>query len=225
MVDETSSIVKVPECQEDAAITAGWQAAEDGLYASLMSDVQVYEGVVRLIGALVGHLRATVFDLAGLVAAAAQGPDLIAEVAPDAPAPWILAGAAVKAACAMRHRELHADAERRSRLAAIDAARQAGEPWAWMDGPAALGVPVPTVLCIHVATGAAVSSSTDIDIDTGGVLFAIRPRRVDLSTGALHAPPSSLGADREASSAEERDRHLAEVRTLVEHLDSQDHLV
>ncbi|GAC1308480.1 MAG: hypothetical protein NVSMB16_04800 [Acidimicrobiales bacterium] len=224
MVDETSSIVKMSGAQEDAATVAAWQAAEDGLYASVMSDPVAYERVVGLVGVLVDHLRSTVSDRAGLIAASQRGAGLVVEVAPDAISPWVPPETALKAACAMRDRELRAAEHRKDRLDGIAAARGQGSPWVELPGRANPGTVAP-VLHVHVATGAAIDAGVDIDLESGAGIFTLRPCVVDLVTGGLRAAPESLGGERIAPSVTDRDRHLDDLRSMIEHLDSKNHLV
>ncbi|GAC1388669.1 MAG: hypothetical protein NVSMB4_14830 [Acidimicrobiales bacterium] len=224
MVDVTSSIVKMSGAQEDAATVAAWQAAEDGLYASVMSDPVAYERVVGLVGVLVDHLRSTVCDRAGLIAVSQRGAALVVELAPDAISPWVTPETALKAACAMRNRELRAAEHRKVRLDGIAAAREQQRAWAELPGSGNPGTVAP-VLHVHVATGTAIDIAADVDLETGAGIFTLRPCVVDLSTGGLRTAPESLGEERTASSVTDRDRHLEDLRVLIEHLDSKNHLV
>lgn len=211
---------------EDAVTMARWKSAEDTLYASMVAEPQTFERVVGLTGVLVDHLRATVEDLPGLLAASGRGTELIAEISPESLVPWIPAEMALSAACALRNRELRAAAERSKRVSTLAQGRADGQTWvrleAAVDGMHALLAPA---LIVHVATGAAIAVTTEMDPSTGGACFVVAGVTIDVDTGDVEGPLASLGPGREADTLAGRDIHTEEMKRLVERLDIENHLV
>lgn len=198
------------------AARAAWRHAEETLYAPLLSDPNGYERVVRLVGAVTAHLRQSVDDLDGLVAASNRGADLAVEVLPEAALPWIPLEAAVHAACAIRFREIRMATERANRASLLREATRSGEAWACIVDPGStVAARVAPALVVHLASGIAIRCTTEMDPDTGGARFVSCPVVVDRVTGDVVAP-STLGPERAAASPEAREADIAAWQRLIE---------
>lgn len=210
---------------EDPAIVDDWSRAEVALYQTLMADPQLYESAVALIGVLATHLRATVSDGPGLLAAYRAGPTLVASVAPDM-ASWASPTRILAAACAIRYRELLAGEERQRVLDALLEAHAERETWVTIEAPVGSG-PFPGASLagatrVHVQSGLGMVCSVEMDLETGHPQWVTRPVRVDVATGAVVDPPPSLGEERISTSRAGQDEDLAALMALVE---GQDHLL
>ena len=209
----------------DRAVVAGWGAAEEALYGPLLADPQGYERVVALVGAVVAHLRASVDDMAGLVAASRQGPALVAEIEPEAALPWLPLDAVVGAACAMRHRELLSVEQQQKRRRMLRDAQARGESWVRIVDAASSAAPVvaPAVI-VHVPSGMAIRCTTEMDIDTGGARFVSSPVTVDLDSGDVIGPLDGAGGERWSPTIAGRDEQVADLQRAIEALDRQGHV-
>jgi hypothetical protein len=212
--------------QPDRAVVAGWAAAEESLYGPLLSDPPAYERVVTLVGALVDHLRGTVDDVPALVDAGARGTELVAEVAPELALPWVPLEAALRAACAMRYRELLAAQQQDDRRKRLAEATATGATWVRVvDAGSVAAAPVAPALVVHLRSGMAVRCTTEMDPETGGALFVSRPVRLDLSTGEVTGPLPEAGPEGRATTLAQRDGDVAGLRATIERLDSQGRVV
>jgi hypothetical protein len=81
-----------------------WTGAEDRLYPALIADPAGYERALRDIHAVVAELQRRAHDVDGLLAAEAEGAQLVAEVCPNGSR--IPVDLLIGAACAMRAREI-----------------------------------------------------------------------------------------------------------------------
>ena len=210
----------------ERAAVAAWTSAEESLYGPLLADPPAYERVVGLVGTLVDHLRANIDDVPGLVAASERGAALVAEVAPEQALPWVPLDTALRAACALRYRELQVtrqQAERRRRLAE---AAGAGETWVRLVDPGSIALPaVAPALVVHVASGMAIRCTIEMDPETGGARFVSLPVRVRLPDGDVIGPIDEAGAEQVAGSVAERDAQVARLQERIERLDSQGRVV
>jgi len=206
----------------ERAAVARWTSAEETLYVPLLADPPLYERVVGLVGVLAEHLRQNVDDVPGLIAASERGTDLVAEVAPEQALPWVPLADALRAACAVRYRELLVRGQQQHRRARLAEAAEGGEPWVRVvdSGSAALPVVAPA-LVVHLPSGMAVRCTTEMDPETGGARFVSRPVRVRLPDGEVTGPLDEAGPARVASSVAERDAQVAQLQELIERLDSQ----
>lgn len=205
----------------DRAVVAGWSAAEQTLYGPLLADPPAYERVVALVGVLVNHLRATVDDLSGLLTASRRGADLVAEVEPEAALPWLPLEAAVRAACALRHRELLVVEQQEKCKQMLGEAVAAGEPWVRIVDVASTAVPaVAPALIVHVPSGRSIRCTTEMDLDTGGARFVSSPVTVDLRSGEVIGPLDGVGGERSAPTLPAREAQISELQRAIEALDT-----
>ena len=226
MVNDASRIVKAqdedPGGPDDAAVMAGWARAEASLYGPLLADPQAYERVVTLVGAVVTHLREAVGDVPGLIAASRRGAELAGEVAPDAALPWVPLDAAVRAACAMRHRELLMIEEQENRRERLAEGLASGAPWVRIIDPGSSAVAaVAPALLVHLASGMAIRCTTEMDEATGGARFVSSPVVADPSTGDVTGSLERVGGPRSAASLAQREEDVRALQDLIERLDSQ----
>ncbi len=199
------------------AVVAGWAQAEDTLYAPLLADPQGYERVIGLVGTLAGYLRSHVNDIPALVAASARGAELVTEVAPDAALPWMPLEAALRAACAMRYREIRMIMQRDHRAATLRDAAASGAPWVRIVDPGSGVAPrVAPALLVHLRSGHAIKCATELDPDTGGARFTACAVVVDLASGDILGPLAMAGAERRAASPDDRDADVEELQRLIE---------
>jgi hypothetical protein len=225
MVNDPSRIVKGsapdPMPPETRAAVSSWTSAEESLYGPLLADRQAYERVVQLVGTLVDHLRVAAQDVPALLAASGRGADLVAEVAPEQALPWVPLEAALRAACAMRYRELLTIRKKADRVAKMTAASAAGEPWVRVVDADSVAAPVVApALVVHLPTGRGISCSTEMDPETGGARFVSTPVVVDLVSGEVTGALEAAGAPRAAASVAGRDEDVRTLQGVIEGLDS-----
>lgn len=199
------------------AMIAGWSRAEENLYTPLLADPQAYEQVVRLVGALADYLREHVTDVAELAAASSRGAELVSEVQPEATLPWMPLADAVAAACAIRYREVRVLEARAHRAKALHEAGASGELWVRIADPhSRVATRVAPALLVRVGTGMAISCTTDLDPETGGVCFTATPVTVDPVSGDVLGPLDSVGPARSAASTDDRDAEVREMQRSIE---------
>ena len=137
-----------------------WRAAEDRLYPALLADPTAYQRTLAAVQNVIGELRRRADDVDGLLAAEADSEDVLATACPSGvpgPPDLILA-----VACGMLDRELTAAQAARSREEAVRAAREAGSPWAVLDGPAdATELTDGRRTVLHIASGTVVEAAVD----------------------------------------------------------------
>jgi hypothetical protein len=201
------------------AAVAGWVRAEEMLTGTLRIDPVTYEAALAAVGRVLTILRASITDLDGL-RAAEHDPDVIAVARHGLPG-LVEPSTAVAAALAIRYRELAYQAQLDRRRAAIEDARRAGSTWVRLDEPGPGGAVAPgppAELRVHVASGLAVSATTEFHLDTGSTLFVARPVLVDLKTGAITGEADELGEERVAWDRDELEEQMGEIAAAIERL-------
>jgi hypothetical protein len=164
-----------------------WREAEDRLYPVVTVRTDLYEAVIGIVRSLADHLQG-VPDLDALVTsylASTPAADLAAAgIERDSLPPEIDAAMARDAAYQLRSRELaqRASSERAQR--AIERARRVGDPvvTVWSQGENELWPPYRRV-DMSLATGFAVSISTELDPDTMAPMFVLEGLQLDPETG------------------------------------------
>lgn len=136
----------------ECAAIERWQAAENKLYPLALVAPEEYQRALSMVGTVLDRLRdcRTITELVAVEADAIPGPA-------GGPAD----GVAVRAALALRAREIRAEREVRRRMEWIEAARARGERWVILEGSRndlQLGVRFTE---LHVPTGRALSARYD----------------------------------------------------------------
>jgi hypothetical protein len=171
-----------------------WRLGEERLYPVVTLRPDLYEASIGLVRALADHL-ANVPDLDALVTTyrATAGPEELEQAGIDASAlpPEMDLDLVRDAAYQLRARELQSveSADRAQRL--IGRARSAGQATVtiWAEGEQELWPPYRRVE-MSLATGFAVSASTELDADRMVPRFAVEGLQLDPDTGqALEAAP------------------------------------
>lgn len=137
-----------------------WRAAEDRLYPGLLADPGSYQRSMTAMQAVVVELRRRGGGPAGLLAAEAVAPEVVAVAGADGAGlpPELL----VAVACGTVDRELTAAREQARRGAVLDAARAAGLAWAVVDGPAAVEeLTEGRWVAVHLASDTVVLATVD----------------------------------------------------------------
>lgn len=175
-----------------AATLRAWDEAEAKLFPLVMARPEEYERSLRLIQALVGRLRADCTDIPALLAASGRGGELAAEVAQAGDLGATAAGPRLAliaaAACAMRYRELVAEAVTAARRARFDEAR--GGPGGWIvveeigDVSRAPYLPYQRVEA-HVPSGRAVLIAIEPDETLSGSIWRLDSAQLEPGTGRL----------------------------------------
>lgn len=164
-----------------------WREAEDRLYPVVTVRADLYEAAIGIVRSLADHLDG-VPDLDALVTsylASTPAADLeAAGIEPDSFPPEIDAGMARDAAYQLRSREVVQRASLEQAQRAIDRARRGGESsvTVWSHGESELWPPYRRVE-MSLATGFAVSVSTELDADTMSPMFVVEGLQLDPETG------------------------------------------
>lgn len=198
---------------------AAWSRAEESVMGTLRFDPTIYQAALGVMARLLDHLRTSVGDLAGLLAAE-HDPAVVALAIEDPPS-VVEPETAVAAALAIRYRELAYQVRLAERLATVAEARAAGDDWAHIvepppGGSGAHGSGPGSELVVHLPSGLGVTATTEFHLDTGSILFIARPVHVDLQTGAIAGPAHELGEERVASTRAELEDQVAEIVAAIQ---------
>jgi hypothetical protein len=168
-----------------------WREAENHLYPLAMTSVDAYQRAVTLVAGVRELLRERAGSAADLVALRGQAAELLAAAsdATGASAAGLDVDDVYGAAAAARDRELAGQERRRTVLAAIAAARAAGESWADVRGEA-LGPRLPE-LRVHTPSGRGILTAMSFDPEKGTPVLHVTPVLVDLTTGDVAADPAA----------------------------------
>jgi hypothetical protein len=181
-----------------------WDAAEAQLFPLIMARPDAYERSLSLVQLLLAGLRSSCPDVQALLAQAARGDAIVAEVgglrsdragagaAGRSTVPDVSAGLRLDliaaAACAMRYRELTAASAAACRLDAVMRARGEGAAWAVVeetgDQARAPYQPYQRVEA-HVPTGRAVIISIEPDETLVNAVWRLDEADIDLASGRL----------------------------------------
>jgi hypothetical protein len=170
---------------------ARWRATGDRVWSIAMVDGEEYRRVAELVGAVLAVVREEASTIEELLALDADPAPVLARC-PAGSTVLVL-----EAACAVRGDELVAARARDRRVAAIEAARAAGERWAVLaDGPG-------RSVEMHVATGLALVATADPY--AGAEPYGLGEVVLDATTGdplARHGGREASFADHDAREAE-----------------------
>lgn len=167
----------------------GWDAAMAELSNLVLAAPEMYESAMTLVRRTVDALRPECPDVAALLAAVDRARALAAAAAEQAglPAaglrPELIAGASL----ALLMREVTERQVRGDRLAHLAAARDQGLDWAVLEEIGDPGGPAPGYrrVEVHVATGAALIASVELDGTLSRPAYWLRPAWFDPATGSL----------------------------------------
>jgi hypothetical protein len=168
-----------------------WREAENHLYPLAMTNVDGYQRAITLVAGVRELLRERADSAADLVALRGAAAELVAAAcdATGASPAGLDVDDVYGSAAAARDRELSGQERRRTVLAAIAAARAAGDVWADVRGEA-LGPRLPE-LRIHAPSGRGILTTMTFDPDKGTPVLHVTPVQVDLSTGEVAAEPDA----------------------------------
>ncbi|EIN00489.1 hypothetical protein WQE_13791 [Paraburkholderia hospita] len=166
-----------------------WVESERQLYGMVVADPSRYEQVILAVRAMADEMH-EVASTAQLAAMWPSAPDLFVSVMArlGLPAQTLPREHVMRAAFALRERELREQILRQVRRGCIDAARQGGDAWAVLDeaGTLEAGL-VDPYRCteMYVASGLAVISQVQPDVERGVSLFVLSVVRLDPLSGEL----------------------------------------
>lgn len=207
-----------PEAAVPRDLEALWRRGEERLYAAALSRADVYELSLDLVRRTADHLRGLGTGPAPLLAAAGRGTDLVLEVlGGTAPAgvPVDLSLVA-QAALAVRQREVAAEQAAQQRVRRLREARGRGDTWVVLEESGdAHGSPLHPYrrLEAQVRTGCAALVTTSPDPSFTASLHAVEGLLVDPATGVLRELPDPRARATVHSTAVERERRVAALRT------------
>jgi hypothetical protein len=191
---------------------ARWRATGERVWSIAVIDGEGYRRLAEQVGAVLDEVRERTPTLGSLLALDAD-PAPVLDRVPDVGSSGIAGRAVLEAACAIRADELVAARARDRRIAAIDAARAAGERWVVLDDR---GGASPRSVAMHLATGRALVATADPF--AGPEPYAVGEAVLDVRTGdplTGHGDRDASFADREAW-MRERARRRAEIDSRLD---------
>lgn len=200
-----------------------WQEAENRLYAGVVAAPDLLEQAVALVGRIADQLRSRADDLPSLCQVSEE-PEVLLDKVGGVPPAALSFETLVQAACAIRYRELRAEAARARLRNAVEHAVEQGLTWANLREPSDPGLPGDVAgygtggggpLALHVPSGLCVMAAVEQDEETGEAVFVARVAAVDPPTGDLHPAPARLGGELRATTLEDHERHLASLRHQI----------
>jgi hypothetical protein len=176
-------------------LAVSWQHAEAQLYPAVTERPDLYQRIVLLVRRTVDRLRAEGPATSALLAAAARGAGLVADVVDESglSAAELDLDLVARAALAMRYREVRGEQALLRRLRLIAEARRAGQPWAVVEEAGHFeGDPFLPYrrLEVEVATGRALLVEATPDEEFRLAQHTVAETRVDLDSGAVLASPA-----------------------------------
>lgn len=198
-------------------LASSWDQAEAKLYPAVTTRPDLYQRVLTVVRLTVERLRGLGPSTGALLAAAGQGPTVVAEVMAEAglSAYELDLDLLARAALAMRHREVVGEQLARRRLRLLAEGHRAGRTWVVLEERGYAGgdpfVPY-TRLEAEVGTGRALLVTTRADEDFRTVVHAVEELRVDLATGALDEPEGGSVASALLPDAADREAHVASLQ-------------
>lgn len=186
-----------PTSDDVGDVVAGWRRAEERLYPIVMVDPDRYRRLLSVIRATADRL-ATHASTPDLVAARAQGGEVVAEVAESVGVPATELGdveLTADAAFSLRHREIIGEDNRRAVRERIAAARARGDAWAVIreygrqDQP---GVQPYERIEMRMADARGLRAAADVDADSYRPLYTLDELILDPTTGQVLDAATSI---------------------------------
>lgn len=211
-----------------ALATRRWQEAETRLYAGLVAVPDLLEEALALVGRIADHLRSRADDLPSLCHVSEER-DVLLDTIGRSPPEALSFETLVEAACAIRYRELRAEAARAHLRDAVERAGEQGLTWVNLGRPSG-GDPSGTMpvygtgaggtgagghLAVHVPSGLCVVAAVEQDDETGAPVLVARVAAFDAATGDLRPPPEGLGGALRAVTPEDHERNQATLRQQI----------
>lgn len=208
---------ELDEAPVPAVTAAAWQQSEAKLFPAVMTRPDIYQRAVSLVRFTLDRLRELGPSTGPLLAAGAQGGDLVAQVVEERGLSSVeldldlIAGAAL----AMRHREVLAEQAAARRVRALHDAGERGLTWVVLEeagySPGDPFVPYHR-LEAEVATGRALLVTASSDKEFRGSTHEVQSVHVDLASGQVHEARSTDVAATVHADATAREAHAAAVR-------------
>jgi hypothetical protein len=192
---------------------ATWRRAEARIYPSVMVNATLYQQYIGVVRAVIEELG-DVHTEADLLAAWEERRDVAAEVvrrlAPTM-ATMMDVEAVRDAAFCQRHRDITREQAKEIARQRLEDARRTGAEWVTLfDDATPLGS---HRLEMHVRTGRAVHSSSEVGLDDSRPTYAIEVVQLDPATGAWLVDQPPIMPSRQFRTQEEWEARIAQARS------------
>jgi len=192
---------------------ATWRRAEARIYPSVMVNAALYQQYIGVVRAVIEELG-DVHTEADLLAAWEERRDVAAEVVRRL-APTMAAMMDVEAvrdaAFCQRHRDITREQAKEIARQRLEDARRTGAEWVTLfDDATPLGS---HRLEMHVRTGRAVHSSSEVGLDDARPTYAIEVVQLDPATGAWLVDKPPIMPSRQFRTQEEWEARIAQARS------------
>jgi len=192
---------------------ATWRRAEARIYPSVMVNAALYQQYIGVVRAVIEELG-DVHTEADLLAAWEERRDVAAEVVRRL-APTMAAMMDVEAvrdaAFCQRHRDITREQAKEIARRRLEDARRTGAEWVTLfDDATPLGS---HRLEMHVRTGRAVHSSSEVGLDDARPTYAIEVVQLDPATGAWLVDKPPIMPSRQFRTQEEWEARIAQARS------------
>jgi hypothetical protein len=192
---------------------ARWRRAEARVYPSVMVNAALYQQYIGVVRAVIEELG-DVHTEADLLGAWEERREVAAEVVRRlAPTMAVLMDveAVRDAAFCQRHRDITREQGKEIARQRLEEARRTGAEWVTLfDDSTPLGS---HRLDMHVRTGRAVHSSSQVDLDDPRPTYAIEVVQLDPATGAWLVDRPPIMPSREFRTQEEWEARIAQARS------------
>jgi hypothetical protein len=194
-------------------VIAQWRRAEARVYPSVMVNATLYQQYIGVVRAVIEELG-DVHTEADLLAAWEERRDVAAEVVRRlTPTMAVLMDveAVRDAAFCQRHRDITREQGKEIARQRLEDARRTGAEWVTLfDDATPLGS---HRLEMHVRTGRAVHSSSQVDLDDPRPTYAIEVVQLDPATGAWLVDRPPIMPSRQFRTQEEWEARIAQARS------------
>jgi hypothetical protein len=186
-----------------------------------MTDPAAYEEAIAAVGLIAAHLRRVAHGVTELAEANSKGRAFVESVVPAGSLRSFPPETVLDAACAIRQRELVAEAQLASRRAALAEAAEAGSAWARLGATSSQGpATYRDELLVHLESGTGILCTVELDVDSGNPMFVARPVAVDTTTGAVLGTAERVGPELIRPTPEERRRDVDVLMSAIESVDN-----